>query len=198
MTILALIGSQYIMWRSWEESRARKHVRVPGGRLPSPVPALPKWLGFIGGHTLLVKPTGVRLFEELGACCFCVLLAGVYLNNCFFGRLAALRVRPMFLNAENSVLTRARSRRSTSTYSSRLERQKSKLALYCCAHRIMRSLLGRPPVGVDIVELFSCACADERRTCEKMKSEQRSVCVLVFISFFLFLRLTGFLDRVGQ
>lgn len=59
VTILAVAWAQYTLWKSWEESRARKHVRVPGGRLPSPVAVLPKWLGFIGGHTLLVNPTAV-------------------------------------------------------------------------------------------------------------------------------------------
>lgn len=72
VTILAVAWAQYTLWKSWEESRARKHVRVPGGRLPSPVAVLPKWLGFIGGHTLLVNPTAVRrtyfIYDHLYTC----------------------------------------------------------------------------------------------------------------------------------
>ena len=49
-------------WRLAEAARVRKIVRrkdVPQV-LPTPVAALPRWLGFFGGHTLLIKPQKVK------------------------------------------------------------------------------------------------------------------------------------------
>ena len=46
-----------LWWRSAEAARVRKtKTRRDGSQiLPSPIPVLPRWLGFLGGHTLLIK-----------------------------------------------------------------------------------------------------------------------------------------------
>ncbi|CAN0418983.1 unnamed protein product, partial [Ascophyllum nodosum] len=46
-----------LWWRSAEAARVRKTKTSRDGSqiLPSPVPVLPRWLGFLGGHTLLLN-----------------------------------------------------------------------------------------------------------------------------------------------
>ena len=44
----------YLWWRWLESARRRKFVRG-SSKLPSPMPALPNWFGFVGGHTLVFK-----------------------------------------------------------------------------------------------------------------------------------------------
>ncbi|CBN79213.1 cytochrome P450 [Ectocarpus siliculosus] len=51
--------SYYWWWRSSEAARVKNFVRSHSssdGSLPSPMPALPRWCGFIGGHTLVMQP----------------------------------------------------------------------------------------------------------------------------------------------
>ncbi|CAM9660900.1 unnamed protein product [Pylaiella littoralis] len=55
-TTLAVTVLSYLWWKRSENARARNFVRGgPGSTLPSPVPALPRWCGFVGGHTMLIK-----------------------------------------------------------------------------------------------------------------------------------------------
>eukprot|EP00903_Cladosiphon_okamuranus_P016174 g14925.t1 len=71
---VAVTVVSYALWWRWSESRrVRNFVRGSGGnsQLPSPMPVLPRWWGFLGGHTLLVR-SGKRVAvfegwaEELG------------------------------------------------------------------------------------------------------------------------------------
>lgn len=65
-TATAIAALSYFAWWRWSESmRARSFVRgsSSGGNissLPSPMPALPRWCGFIGGHTFALKEGQVR------------------------------------------------------------------------------------------------------------------------------------------
>lgn len=63
-TALALVSLSYLLWRIWVSSRARR--KAAGGRsaarsLPAPVPVLPAWCGFLGGHSLIIKPSKVLI-----------------------------------------------------------------------------------------------------------------------------------------
>lgn len=52
----AVISLTLLWWRRVEAARIRKLVRRDDSQiLPTPVPALPRWLGVLGGHTLLVN-----------------------------------------------------------------------------------------------------------------------------------------------
>ena len=55
-----------LWWRSAEAARVRKTKTSRGGSqvLPSPVPVLPRWLGFLGGHTLLINISKVIRYEK--------------------------------------------------------------------------------------------------------------------------------------
>ena len=57
-----------LWWRSAEAARVRKtKTKTSGGGsqiLPSPVPVLPRWLGFLGGHTLLINISKVIRYEK--------------------------------------------------------------------------------------------------------------------------------------
>lgn len=58
--VLAVTILAYTSWKSLESARVRQIVRNDaGGTLPMPAPLLPKWCGFVGGHTLLIKPSKV-------------------------------------------------------------------------------------------------------------------------------------------
>lgn len=55
----------YVCWRWSETARARRMAK--GGRagsssLPSPAAVLPRWLPFLGGHTLQMETEKVPLF----------------------------------------------------------------------------------------------------------------------------------------
>lgn len=51
--VLTVITLVFLWWRSAEASRVRKKVRSSDTKiLATPVPVLPRWLGFLGGHTL--------------------------------------------------------------------------------------------------------------------------------------------------
>ena len=64
-TLLAAVLGYYLWWRFSELARARGQKRKLHGRkiLPSPCRLLPKWLGFFGGHTLLIDS------EQVGRPC---------------------------------------------------------------------------------------------------------------------------------
>ena len=64
-TLLAAVLGCYLWWRFSELARARGQKRKLHGRkiLPSPCRLLPKWLGFLGGHTLLIDG------EQVGRLC---------------------------------------------------------------------------------------------------------------------------------
>ncbi|CAM9310255.1 unnamed protein product [Ascophyllum nodosum] len=72
LAMIAVIITMLLWWRSTEATRVRKIVRRDGSQiLPTPVPVLPRWLGFFGGHTVLINPpkltTQVENWaEELG------------------------------------------------------------------------------------------------------------------------------------
>ena len=55
-----------LWWWSAEAARARKTKTSRDGSqiLPSPVPVLPRWLGFLGGHTLLINISKVIRYEK--------------------------------------------------------------------------------------------------------------------------------------
>ena len=72
-TALVLVSLNYLLWRIWVSSRARRKAAGGGcvGRLPAPVPVLPAWCGFLGGHSLIMKPSKVcfgRLFIVIYFC----------------------------------------------------------------------------------------------------------------------------------
>ena len=50
----ATAAGSYMWWRWLEFARRKKFVRG-SSKLPSPMPALPNWFGFVGGHTLVFK-----------------------------------------------------------------------------------------------------------------------------------------------
>ena len=59
-TALAIAACSYYFWWKWSEAnRMRRFVRGSGS-LPSPMPALPRWCGFVGGHTFSLKSGKVR------------------------------------------------------------------------------------------------------------------------------------------
>ena len=70
-TAVAVTVVSYGVWWRWSESRrVRNFVRgsssgVNSSILPSPMPALPRWCGFAGGHTLLMKTGKVRFSRPL-------------------------------------------------------------------------------------------------------------------------------------
>ena len=55
-----------LWWRSAEAARVRKTKTSRDGSqiLPSPVPVLPRWLGFLGGHTLLLNISKVIRYDK--------------------------------------------------------------------------------------------------------------------------------------
>ncbi len=55
--VVAAVGSYY--WWKWSEANRRRY-RGRSGCLPSPMPALPRWCGFLGGHALLLQSGKVR------------------------------------------------------------------------------------------------------------------------------------------
>lgn len=55
----AVAASYYVWWRWSEASRRREFVRGSSA-LPSPMPLLPTWFGFFGGHTLRLEEGKVR------------------------------------------------------------------------------------------------------------------------------------------
>jgi len=52
-TAVALALASYFLWWRWLQ---RLEFLRSSSRLPSPLAALPRWFGFIGGHSLLMKP----------------------------------------------------------------------------------------------------------------------------------------------
>ncbi|CAM9310328.1 unnamed protein product [Ascophyllum nodosum] len=76
-----------LWWRSAEATRVRKIVRRDGSQiLPTPVPFLPRWLGFFGGHTLLIDPPKLTAQVENWA----KELGGDYELNIFGRRMVVL------------------------------------------------------------------------------------------------------------
>lgn len=63
LATLSVVALGYVWWRSSEATRVRKIIgttsRSSSSCLPSPVPFLPRWCGFIGGHTLNISPPKV-------------------------------------------------------------------------------------------------------------------------------------------
>ena len=65
VAVIAVMAVTMLWWRSAEATRVRKIVRRDGSQiLPTPVPFLPRWLGFFGGHTLLIDPPKVSEQQE--------------------------------------------------------------------------------------------------------------------------------------
>ena len=65
LTMLAIVATGTITYYCYsvlsKSSRARKETDGAGmPSLPSPTPVLPRWLGFIGGHTLQIARDEVR------------------------------------------------------------------------------------------------------------------------------------------
>lgn len=56
-----VLGYLHVVWRSWN-TRGRKSVdgSTDSPLLPTPTPVLPRWLGFVGGHTLQLDQERVR------------------------------------------------------------------------------------------------------------------------------------------
>lgn len=76
-TALSLVSLKYFLWRIWVvSSRARRKAAGGGSasKLPAPVPVLPAWCGFLGGHSLIMKPSKV---------CFRLLVPG-YFFSCMY------------------------------------------------------------------------------------------------------------------
>ena len=66
LAMIAVIITMLLWWRSTEATRVRKIVRRDGSQiLPTPVPVLPRWLGFFGGHTVLINPPKVSKASEV-------------------------------------------------------------------------------------------------------------------------------------
>ena len=57
----------FSLWRAWESARARKnpHRAAGSASLPSPVAALPRWLGLVGGHTMQINSEKVSDTRKL-------------------------------------------------------------------------------------------------------------------------------------
>lgn len=65
----AVAASYYVWWRWSEASRRREFVRGSGA-LPSPMPLLPRWFGFVGGHTLCLEEGQVGQLTHHPRLCF--------------------------------------------------------------------------------------------------------------------------------
>jgi len=59
-TALGIAVVSYFYWWKWSEARRRQRFKRGSGSLPSPMPVLPRWCGFVGGHTLLLEAGKVR------------------------------------------------------------------------------------------------------------------------------------------
>lgn len=68
VTTLSLITLNYVAWRIWVSARARRHKAAGRGgsarSLPAPVPVLPAWCGFLGGHSLIIQPSKVFILYK--------------------------------------------------------------------------------------------------------------------------------------
>ena len=63
LVTIAVIVLVFLWWRSTEAARGRKKVHSSDTKiLPTPVLVLPRWLGLLGGHTLLVNFPNVKCF----------------------------------------------------------------------------------------------------------------------------------------
>ena len=70
-----------LWWRSAEAARVRKTKTSRDGSqiLPSPVPVLPRWLGFLGGHTLLINISKVIRYNKSNKTYLVLLLLLLYI-----------------------------------------------------------------------------------------------------------------------
>lgn len=65
VTLVAAFLS-YLWWWKWTRNRKGFRGAGTGHVLPSPVPALPAWMGYFGGHTLLIRPEKVSPMPRCG------------------------------------------------------------------------------------------------------------------------------------
>lgn len=74
LAVMIGLSIMLLWWRRSAEATRVRNIKIVRQRsaspqvLPTPVPVMPRWLGFFGGHTLLVKPQKVKSYEVYFTC----------------------------------------------------------------------------------------------------------------------------------